>query len=108
MLVGAFSAPDDPSGGTGRVETSMGFVTLVGIAELLVDLGVGFCNLRSVDSLRSLAVACTGYESKRWQTLHTIGARFSSTKSPHGSLERCSGDARLAVYRELAVVERHD
>ena len=45
MLVGSFGAPDDTGRGTGRVETGVGAVAFVGIAELTVDFGVLFCFL---------------------------------------------------------------
>lgn len=42
MLVGSLRAPNYTGGGTSRVEASVWFVALVGIAELFVDFGVCF------------------------------------------------------------------
>jgi len=107
MLVGAFGTPDDSSGSTGRVETGVGFVTFVGITELPVDLGGCFCDFQLVDGLKSKSLARNGHGSKRKEILHTTRARFVRAESPDACLERISGDARLAVYGEFAVIERH-
>jgi hypothetical protein len=42
MLVRAFRAPDDSCGGTSGIEAGVGSVAFVGIAELSVNLRVGF------------------------------------------------------------------
>jgi hypothetical protein len=46
VLVGALGAPDDSCGGAGGVETGVGFVAFVRVAELAMDLGVRFCGGR--------------------------------------------------------------
>lgn len=43
MLVGALGAPDYAGGCAGWVETCVGAVAFVSVAELAVDWGVGFC-----------------------------------------------------------------
>lgn len=43
MLVGSFGTPDYTGGGSSWVETGVGFVSFVSIAELTMDLRVGFC-----------------------------------------------------------------
>jgi hypothetical protein len=45
VLVGALCAPDYTGRGSGRVETCVRLVPFVCVAELAVDLGVGFCAL---------------------------------------------------------------
>lgn len=42
VLVRAFRAPDDSCGGTSGIETGVGSVAFMGIAELSVNLRVGF------------------------------------------------------------------
>jgi hypothetical protein len=42
VLVGALGAPDDSGRGAGGVETGVGFVAFVRVAELAMDLGVCF------------------------------------------------------------------
>lgn len=46
------------------------------------------------------------YRTKENKMLHTIRARLMGAESPI-CLARDPRDARLAVYRELAIVERH-
>ena len=47
-LVRSLSAPDHPSGGSGRIETCMWSVTLVSITELTVDLRTKLCRRVSI------------------------------------------------------------
>lgn len=46
VLGGALGAPDDAGGGSAGVETGMGHVALVGVAELAVNLGLELCNFK--------------------------------------------------------------
>jgi hypothetical protein len=47
VLVGSLCAPNHTGGSSGGVETCVGLMAFVGIAELTVDFGVGFWRVGS-------------------------------------------------------------
>lgn len=69
ILGSALSAPNDTSGRSAGIETGMGLMTLVGVTELAMDLGLEFWRRALLVEDSAQKLNRVEYELQRWKSI---------------------------------------